>query len=322
LRRKEKRPHVIVVLPPGRAGRILDRNLRRWVSRGRVNYVPPASEILFDVLSLIGHSAEGEGLAALHFWGQAGEPSAAWIAAADPVHLEVHLDYLCLHALNGGQMPLADLRKIVDLLQERIGSENLAFARLGNQLYLRGDNEIASATVSAQFVDGLPPGEFMPEGQGADSLDLLISEAQMALHEHEINMDREHRGQRAINSLWVWGGGKSPPVSSRPIPPLYTDDPLFRGFWYSRSGTVRRWSDDFDACFEHEHSVLVAVAPDRDEEGQLVPPDGYLQILRQLMKRKKPGHLTLLFRDGLRIELRTADAKRFWRQESSLVSPQ
>ena len=43
------------------------------------------------VLGVIAHALPAAGLAALRFWGQTGERSDAWIAAADPVHLEARL---------------------------------------------------------------------------------------------------------------------------------------------------------------------------------------------------------------------------------------
>jgi hypothetical protein len=35
-----------------------------------------------------------------------------------------------------------------------------------------------------------------------------MNEIQMLLHDHPVNQAREARGERAINGLWCWGGGK------------------------------------------------------------------------------------------------------------------
>ena len=37
----------------------------------------------------------------------------------------------------------------------------------------------------------------------------LLTEIQMALHEHPVNEAREARGEPAVNSLWIWGGGRA-----------------------------------------------------------------------------------------------------------------
>lgn len=324
--------HALVVLPPGLGGRIRDRLLRRWLSKGRLHYRAPTDEILLSVLPLIGHDVGAAGMAALRFWGQTGERSSVWMAAAEPVHLEARLDHLCLHALRVAQMPTADLRVIVDHLQATLGSEDYGsedngsekyeFARIGHHAYLRGKHAIASAQVSAQFVDGQRPDDYMPKGgtgNGAERHDRLVSEIQMALHEHAVNIAREQAGQRVVNSLWIWGGGFAPEKSVQPILPLFSDDPLFKGFWLSRTGLAEPWSDGFDACLDFADRGFVAITPERQVDGEPELPDSYLRQLKKLLASKKIKRLSLLFRDGLRAEIKTADVYQFWRRESPLL---
>ena len=45
----------------------------------------------------------------------------------------------------------------------------------------------------------------------------------------------------------------------------------------------------------------------------------WLENLRVILKRGDLGQLTLLFRDGLKIELKKRDALRFWRKVSPLL---
>ena len=52
-------------------------------------------------------------------------------------------------------------------------------------------------------------------------------EAQMILHEHEINVAREERGDLPINSLWLCGGGTVPAVH-RCFDTMSVQDPLLR----------------------------------------------------------------------------------------------
>jgi len=313
--------HAIVVLPPGLAGQIQDKRLRRWLSRGRLDQSVPTDELLYVVADLLGYDAREDGLAAMRFWGQTGERSAAWMAATDPVHLEARLDHLYLHDLRGENMPLSDLRTIFDFLQARLGSESMAFARLGHQGYLRGEPEIATASVSAAVIDGLRPDEFMPKqgtDHNADDHHRLLSEVQMALHEHEININRMAAGRLEINSLWIWGGGTAPEITASPIYPLFGNDPLFRGFWHSRTGIVEDWSENFEACITLAVKGFVAITPD-DLSSEAAPVDHYLRRLKALQADGKIGRLTLLFRDGLRAEINAIDAWRIWRRESPLL---
>ncbi len=261
------------------------------------------------------------GLAALRFWGQTGERSGAWMAAADPVHLEARLNHVFLHALRGDELSRSDLRALFKSLQEMLGdSERFALARLGPLAYLRADGPMATAAVSPSVVDGLPLDGFMPAGDSAH--DLLVSELQMALHDHAINQARALRGKRSVNSIWLWGGGTAPDPERRKIPPLLADDPLFRGYWLSCTGVMQTWKGNFEGVSDFAPDGFVAVAP---QELDFAPTDAItdcLESLRVVMKRGDLAKLTLLFRDGLRIEIEKKDLLRFWRKVSPLLVEQ
>lgn len=46
-----------------------------------------------------------------------------------------------------------------------------------------------------------------PQGTDALQWQAIVNEAQMLLHDHAVNRARAARGELAINSLWLWGGG-------------------------------------------------------------------------------------------------------------------
>jgi hypothetical protein len=50
--------------------------------------------------------------------------------------------------------------------------------------------------------------------QGADALcwQRMLTEAQMLIHAHPLNQARAARGEPAIDSLWLWGGGRAVPL--------------------------------------------------------------------------------------------------------------
>ena len=316
-------PHIAqatIVLPGLSGSAIRDAALKKWLSTGRLSRDAETQEIIHRVLADIGHSAEGHGLAALRFWGQTGERSAAWMAAADPVHLEARMDHVRLHALGGAELPLADVRHLFDYLQDSFGSDEFAFARLGMFAYLRGAADMATAGMSSYEVHGLPLDDVMPQGTGTESHDRLISEIQMSLHEHELNVSRGGQGMRDINSLWFWGGGTAPELSSQDIVPLFSDDPLFRGFWLSAGGMAGLFSPDYEAQARVATDGFVSVVPEFDRSGNPVDAIACLAQLRTLLNSGSLGRLVIHFRDGLRAELTSIDRFRFWRRESPLLS--
>ncbi len=310
--------HAVVVLPPGMHGRVGRQDQRKWLSRGRLQVRHRAEAMFAGVLGSIAHALPAAGLAALRFWGQTGERSDAWIAAADPVHLEARLDHLCLHALQGNSVSPDELCALFEYLQKMLGDDNrFAFVSRGCLGYLRGTGSIATAAVSPEVLDGCPPDEFMPAGNG--SHDQLLSELQMALHDHAVNLRRAAGGKLPVNSLWLWGGGTAPPLEARPIPALFADDPLFRGYWRSCGGAIESWKGDFEQCLDVAPCSFVAVTPDDVEHSQPAAIERYLEDLRRILQRRQMRRLTLLFRDGLQVEIQASDSLRFWRPVSLLL---
>jgi hypothetical protein len=315
---KEKMRQAIVVLPSRMAGRIRDAKQRRWLSRSVLHHSRSPSELIARVLSAAGVSPPEEGLAALRLWGQTGDRPRVWVAAADPVHLEPRLDHLCLNALGGAQSPNPDLRAIFDFLQKSLGEDSrFAFARIGKHGYLRGDEAIATAAVSAPVIDGREPDEYMPAGEDAAAYLTLTSELQMCLHEHEVNLRREAEGLLPVNSVWFWGGGTAPEKKVRLLPPFFGEDPLFHGYWESCTGVIAPWPGNFAECLDFALKDLIVMTPEENDDGDVLAR--YLDELREHLRKGRLDRLVLLFRDGLTVELGRLDAFRFWRRTSTLL---
>ncbi len=308
------------MLPPGRHGKVGRHDQRKWLSRGQILSTEVATELLASVLGEIGHSVPAAGLAALRFRGQTGERCDTWMAAADPVHLEARLDHLSLHALRGFDISPAELRDLFDHIQKTLGDdERFTFAVHGHLGYVHGQEVIATAAVSSDVVDGCAPDEFMPVGENAATHDRLLSELQMTLHDHEVNQRRGASGRWSVNSIWFWGGGVAPERVARQIPPLFADDPLFRGYWDCCMGAIESWRGNLDEALSIAPDGFVAVAPDGIDSTQPEAMTGCLEDLRVMLKRDDLRRLTLLFRDGLKIVLERKDAFRFWRKVAPLL---
>lgn len=57
-------------------------------------------------------------------------------------------------------------------------------------------------------------GDHLPKGQGAEFLSEMMKESYQILKNHPINLSRVERGLRPANSIWIWGQGKKPALSS------------------------------------------------------------------------------------------------------------
>ena len=302
-----------MLLPAVGKGRLSDPRLRRWLARGDVSFVGPQEERLAFVLGEIGLEGPKDGLAALRFWGQTGDRPDAWIAAADPVYLEPRLDHLRLHALRRAGVSAGELRAIVDHLQATLGGDGgLGFARLGHYAYVTAEEPMATATVPAYAVDGEIPTDHLPAGAEAAPHRRLTSEIEMALHDLELNAERSAGGSPPVNSLWVWGGGYAPDKIVKPLPPLYSDDPLLSGYWQSRTGVAEPWCGDIGSCLEKSIAGFVATVQQSDEQPDLM--ERCLDELRSALESGRLSRLTLLFHDGLRVDVTRRHAMRVWRR--------
>ncbi|MDJ0941543.1 MAG: hypothetical protein QNJ00_17400 [Woeseiaceae bacterium] len=308
----------VVILPAVGGGRLRDPELKTWLARSELSTVEQRIETLRAILNELGKPYPADGLAALRMWGQTGDRPTVWMAGADPVYLEPRLDHLCLHAFARTGVPLSELRPLFDHLQQELGDDSaFGFARVGSHGYLSSAAEpIASATMPAYSVDGLVPNDFLPTGPGADRHRGLVSEIEMALHDHPVNLERQTHALPPINSLWIWGGGHATAQTTEPHPPLFSDDALLRGYWLSRTGLAEPWPGNITGCLDEAVAGFVATVPGFDDGTRL---EDCLHELKSALESKRLSSLTLLFRDGLRADILRSHRRRFWRRRNPLL---
>lgn len=314
----------VVVLPADGRGTIRARDIRRWLARSDLEFSAEPVGVLSRVTRAIGHPPQASGFGALRLWGQTGDRPTVWMAAADPVYLEPRLDHLCLHRLSAAEVPSRDLGELFAELQPELGSEDaLGFVHIGRYGYLRGAEPMPTAALSAGSLHGREPSPYMPTGKDAGAYHRIHSEIQMAIHLSGVHRRREAEGLRPINALWIWGGGASPPVSPRGIPPLFANDALLRGYWNSAAGIVQPWSGSLADCAEHSPEGFVAVVPpmSRQPEDDADILSGHLAELRAILNSSSIRSVTLLFRDGITATVRRHHRWRFWRRRPAWFEP-
>ncbi len=300
------------------AGRLQSPALRKRLAQSALRIDPTSGEMLARLTHILGIPFPEEGLAALRMWGQTGDRPTVWLAAADPVYLEPRLDHLCLHSLRRRGVPSTELRQLFDHLQSTLSEDSdFGFARLGSYGYVRADHGIATAQPSAYAIHGERPDVHLPAGDGADEYRRLISEVEMALHEHDVNNERAKNGLPPVNSLWIWGGGHAPARSDLGLPSLFSDDPLLIGYWESTTSISYQWPADIEACLQESANGFVAVAPDLIDDIPFL--EHCVSVLVRALGRGVLSRVTLLSRDGLRADLGRRDSLRFWRRDTSLL---
>jgi hypothetical protein len=137
----------------------------------------------------------------------------------------------------------------------------------------------------------------------------LLTEIQMALHEHPVNEARE----LAVNSVWLWGAGVLPESAAGPWRSVGADDPLARGLARVAGMAAReaaRSADDWLADLPEGGRHLAVL------EGTAVElEEAWFAPLLAALKSGRLGMVTLHVPGaGLAVETTRSDLRRFWRR--------
>jgi len=125
----------------------------------------------------------------------------------NPVHVQIARNHLLME--DARQLPLieADARALFE-------SAKPYFDEIGQPLlygdaqtwFMRADHWKGLRTATLDAATGQNLVAWMPEGPGAQACRKLQNEIQMLWHAHPVNLQRQQRGLKPINSFWLWGG--------------------------------------------------------------------------------------------------------------------
>lgn len=150
-----------------------------------------------------------------------------WWLRADPVHLQLQRNNSRVLTAPALTVDSAEAAALTATLNEHFSPAGITFlAPDPVRWYICQPESVGVSTPLLSTVAGrsLPP---MPmTGPRASHWHRILTEAQMILHEHPVNTERESRGMPAVNSVLFWGGGHKPAVPGRHFSDVRTDDVL------------------------------------------------------------------------------------------------
>ena len=160
-----------------------------------------------------------------------------WWARADPVHLAPVRDHLRLFAVDA--LTMDEARALAATCSALLEQHGFALdAPAAERWYLRAPRALDFAASDPATLASRDLFPFLPDGSDGAFVRRLLTELQMSLHEHPVNRTRERAGRLAVNSLWLWGGGRLDDAASACVrssggrlPPLWSDDAVLRGLW-------------------------------------------------------------------------------------------
>jgi hypothetical protein len=153
-------------------------------------------------------------LAALRLAALGADPGGAYWIMADPVTLvagreDVRPAGAVLNLTPG------EAERLIDTLNRHFAADGLAFvAPCADAWFVRVSSPPRVTTHALDAAAGRALKALLPEGPDAPMWRRWLSEIQMLLHDHPVNVERERRGQAPVSSVWFSGGGTLPARSS------------------------------------------------------------------------------------------------------------
>jgi 2,3-bisphosphoglycerate-independent phosphoglycerate mutase len=131
------------------------------------------------------------------------------------VTLSPHGSSIYMKDFSAGHISTTEAHELVETLQKELGSVEIEFhAGVGYRhlMVWRGGKDGMKGT-PPHDITGKSILDFLPTGEGADTLNNIMNHAQMVLHNHPVNVRRKEEGHLPANSIWLWGHGKTPRIA-------------------------------------------------------------------------------------------------------------
>jgi len=260
-----------------------------------------------------------------------GAPERDFWLRADPVHLRLGRDTLTFADSAAFGVSRAESEALVETLNRHFGDAMLFYPLQPARWYVRLQEapDMHTTPPSAAREETIEGN--LPSGPDAMRFHALMNEAQMLLHEHPVNAEREERGEPALNSVWFWGGGVIDAAKNRPFSTVFGDDPLARGLALAAGIPARALPKDTGATLAaagDEDVALVVLDPPRSAAGHsrerraALERDWFGPLLAALQSGRI-GMLSLSLPGAdslLEIETVRADLRYFWRLKRPLAN--
>jgi len=193
------------------------------------------------------------------------DAGAGYWLCCDPVHLRFHQEQLILADSANFGITEGEAQALAGELNRELADFGRFHVAAPERWYLAlADSSLAAAldTPPLSAVAGRRIDRLLPATASARRLRALHNEAQMLLHAHPLNAQREDDGRLAINSLWLWGGGALPARLESDFDGVWSSNPLALGLAHAAGVPTHRLPVDAATLFEHaapDTSQLVVV---------------------------------------------------------------
>jgi len=132
------------------------------------------------------------------------------------VTLKPHGSSIYMEDFSAGHISTAEAAELIKTLQTELGSSEFEFypgVGYRHLMVWRAGKDKMTAT-PPHDITGRAVLDYLPQGDGADTLNSVMNSCQMLFHDHPVNKKRKEEGKLPATSVWLWGHGKIPKIAS------------------------------------------------------------------------------------------------------------
>lgn len=117
---------------------------------------------------------------------------------------------------SAGEIPTEEARKIIESVEEELGSERLKFYSGVSYRHclIETNGTTATKLTPPHDISGKKVGEYLPQGEMGGEMRELIRRSGEILADHPVNVKRRAEGKRPATHVWFWGAGTKPTLDT------------------------------------------------------------------------------------------------------------
>ena len=162
-------------------------------------------------------------------------PSDAVLWQADPVHFAFARDHMLVTALT--DLAPGEAHALAAEARNSTQAAGAALHVIDRHWFLAFSPPWSLQTTPLAAALGESVQHHLPEGDDSSRWRKLLTEIQIAWHQHPVNDARDTRGAVEVNGLWLHGGGPFTPLPPSGLAQVASDDPAVRG-WALATGVA------------------------------------------------------------------------------------
>jgi len=244
---------------------------------------------------------------------------------ADPVHFKADIDHAILFDCQQLNIKQNEAESLVEYFNQHFSADGLKLvAANSNRWYLQSPTPLDINTTCLGDAIGRNVSHFLPAGKDALNWRKLLNETQMLFHSHQLNEQRENKGDLTINSLWLWGEGEPLSDFSHNFKWIMSEEPVAAGLAMIANCEQLPMAESVDDIVDFKSDGLIViddlispvnygdVAYWHDEVMKLCQQ--WLQPLDRLLKNRKIEQINLYTANGYLFVVSANKLLKFWRR--------